>query len=124
MPYGEQFDLEDIEERRKQRRTERDENTARLQRHQKSSESSANIYGFYVAGILFIAALVIYWLVSPLAGIFVLIMSAVIHLSATGIWIRNSVIVAQINGVQDTLLAMELFDDLQELIARKPHHKD
>jgi hypothetical protein len=119
MPYGETFDLEDIEDRRKQRRTDRDETIALIRRLMESSERSSSIYGFYVSGILFIAALFMYWLVSPLAAIFVLVISAVVHLSATGVWIRNSVIVAQTNSIQGERLALELFDDLQELIAKQ-----
>jgi hypothetical protein len=119
MPYGEKYDLKNINERRKQRLTERDENVARLNSIQETSERNANIYGFFVTGALFITALVLYWMVSPLAGLFVLIISAVVHLSAIGIWIRNSVIVAQINSIQGELFAMEVLDDLQELLAKQ-----
>lgn len=124
MPYGETYYLTNIEKRRKQRQAERDENLAKMQTTLKNAQSSAFIYGYIVAGVLFVAALIMYWLVSPFAGLFVLILSAVVHVSSMTLWLHDNIVVTQINHTQGDLLAMELFDDLQERIARQAKHED
>jgi Flp pilus assembly protein TadB len=119
MPYGETFDLENIEERRKRRLEARDDNSKELHRVIKKGEDEAWKYGFGAAGLLFLVAIIVYWFVSPITSLFVLIIAAVVHLHWIVRWVYQAVLVAQLNHFQDNLLAMELFDDLQEQIAKR-----
>lgn len=123
MSYGEKVDLENIEERRKQRLMERNANGKELQSILDKGVMFRG-YGLVVAGILFPAALAMYWLVSPFASLFVLIISVGVHMHLLAQWLHTSIRSTLVDHVQIILHADELFDDLQELLAKQAKRED
>ena len=123
MSYGEKYDLKNIEERRKQRIMEHNANSKEMQSTLDKGVMFRG-YGLVVAGILFPAALVVYWLVSPFAGLFVLTISVGAHLYLLAQWLHTSIRAALIDHVQIILHAQELFDDLQELLVKQEKRED
>lgn len=123
MSYGEKYDLENIEKRRKQRIMERNANGKEMQSTLDKGVMFRG-YGLVIAGILFLAALVMYWLVSPFAGLFVLIVSVGAHLYFLAQWLYTSIRATQIDHIQILLHASELFDDMQELLAKQVKRED
>lgn len=123
MSYGEKYDLENIEKRRKQRIMERNANGKEMQSTLDKGVMFRG-YGLVIASILFLAALVMYWLVSPFAGLFVLIVSVGAHLYFLAQWLYTSIRATQIDHIQILLHASELFDDMQELLAKQVKRED
>ena len=114
MPYGEKYDLENIEERRKQRLMERNINYKKMQKLMRSGDDSAMNYGFGVSVLIFIAAVIVYWVFDHLAGLFVLIIAVGVHLHWVMRWLYAHIVVAQLNHLSESPRVLRRLQPLRE----------